>query len=184
MRSPNLKDSGVSAMDISGGDGSVCRVTSSSYVPYNTKRVAPGGQVEVHSVETPCLGNRSYVVVDGSSAIVVDPPRDIDRIEAVLDECDARVDLVLETHRHADYVSGGLHLSRRHRADYVVPPGEPEPRHGFTAALEGRTFGTGAIGVRVLATPGHTPHHVAYLVEHEENPVAVCTGGSLLHGSV
>src|SRR3954453_1077162 len=144
----------------------------------------PEAPVQIHTIETPCLGNRSYVVVDGSNAVVVDPPRDIDRIEAVLDEVGARVDLVLETHRHADYLSGGLELARRHRAAYVVPPGEPEPRFGFVPAVEGREIGTAGIGIRVLSTPGHTPHHVAYVLEDGDRPVGVCTGGALLHGSV
>src|SRR4051794_5481081 len=140
--------------------------------------------VQIQTIETPCLGNRTYVVIDGSSAIVVDPPRDIDRVEEVLDAAGARADLVLETHRHADYVSGGLELARRHRATYVVPPGEPEPRFGFVPAVEGRELGTAGIGIRVLSTPGHTPHHVAYVLDDGGHPVGVCTGGALLHGSV
>src|SRR3954453_13679106 len=141
--------------------------------------------VQIQTIETPCLGNRTYVVVDGSSAVVVDPPRDIDRVEEVLDAAGARADLVLEPHRNADYVSGGLWLPRRHRATYVVPPGEPEPRFGFVPAVEGRELGTAGIGVRVLSTPGHTPHHVAYVLEDVgDRPVGVCTGGALLHGSV
>jgi hydroxyacylglutathione hydrolase len=140
--------------------------------------------VQIVSIETACLGNRSYVLVDGGSAVVVDPPRDIDRIEAVLEEHGAAPVLVVETHRHADYLSGGLELARRHRASYVVPPGEPQPRFRFEAAVDGERFEAAGIGVRILATPGHTPHHVAVVIEDGTRPVAVCTGGSLLHGSV
>ena len=141
--------------------------------------------VRIESLETPCLGNRSYVVVDSGVAIVVDPPRDIDRVEALVDAMGvARIALVLETHRHADYVSGGLELARRHRATYLVPPGEPDPRFAFTPARGGEVHGEGGLGVRVVATPGHTPHHVSYVVESAGQPVAVCTGGSMLHGSV
>ena len=141
--------------------------------------------MRIESLETPCLGNRSYVVVDSGVAIVVDPPRDIDRVEALVDATGvARIALVLETHRHADYVSGGLELARRHRASYVVPPGDPEPRFTYTAARDGEVHGDGGLGVRVVATPGHTPHHVSYVIESAGRPVAVCTGGSLLHGSV
>jgi glyoxylase-like metal-dependent hydrolase (beta-lactamase superfamily II)/rhodanese-related sulfurtransferase len=140
--------------------------------------------MEIESVETACLGNRSYVAVDGSTAVVVDPPRDIDRIESVLARHGATPGLVIETHRHADYVSGGLELARRHRAAYVVPPGDPEPRFSFEPAVDGQVYGAGGIGVRILATPGHTRHHVSVVLEHGARPVAVCTGGSLLHGSV
>lgn len=141
--------------------------------------------LHIETIETPCLGNRSYVVVDSGAAVVVDPPRDIDRVEALVDACGtSRISLVVETHRHADYVSGGLELARRHRASYVVPPGDPEPRFAFTPARGGEVFGDGGLGLRVVATPGHTPHHVSYVIESEGRPVAVCTGGSLLHGAV
>src|SRR4051812_5792790 len=122
----------------------------------------PEAPVQIHTIETPCLGNRSYVVVDGSSAVVIDPPRDIDRIEAVLDAVGAAADLVLETHRHADYVSGGLELARRHRAAYVVPPGEPEPRFGFVPAVEGRELGTAGGGIPGVGTPGGPPPPLAH----------------------
>ena len=145
---------------------------------------AGGPALDVHTLETPCLGNRSYVFVDDGRAVVVDPPRDIDRVEELLEHLDAALDLVLETHRHADYLSGGLELTRRHRATYVVPPGEPDPRFRFVPAVEGRELGTAGLTVRVVSTPGHTPHHVAYVVEDAGRPTAVCTGGSLLHGSV
>jgi len=141
--------------------------------------------VRIESLETACLGNRSYVVVDGGTAAVVDPPRDIDRVEALAEAAGASsIGLVVETHRHADYVSGGLELSRRHRASYVVPPGDPEPRFDFVPAIAGEVYDAGGVGLRVIETPGHTPHHVSYAVESGGRPVAVCTGGSLLHGSV
>src|SRR5689334_22109029 len=72
--------------------------------------------MHIETVETPCLGNRSYVVVVDKQAVVVDPPRDVERIEDVVARHDADITHVLETHRHADYVSGGLVLARRHRA--------------------------------------------------------------------
>ena len=140
--------------------------------------------MHIETIETPCLGNRSYVFIDDGAALVVDPPRDIDRVEQVLAQYDARVTHVLETHRHADYVSGGLVLARVHRATYVVPPGRPDPAFRFAPAVEGARYGAGRLGVRVMSTPGHTPHHVAYVVEDAGRPVGLCTGGSLLNGSV
>lgn len=141
--------------------------------------------MRIETLETPCLGNRSYVLADGERAMVVDPPRDIDRVESLVESAGAAsIAVVLETHRHADYLSGGLELARRHRATYVVPSGDPEPRFSFVRASDGDVHGVGSLGLRVVATPGHTPHHVAYVVEHHGDVRAVCTGGSLLHGSV
>ena len=74
-------------------------------------------------IETPNLGDRSYVVGRGGSAVVIDPQRDIDRVQAILDEQQWSVSHVLETHFHNDYVSGGLALAQALGAEYVVPAG-------------------------------------------------------------
>ena len=67
------------------------------------------------SIDTPTLGDRSYLVHDGEVAFVVDPQRDIDRVLALLDEHGVRLTHVFETHIHNDYVTGGLALARAHR---------------------------------------------------------------------
>ena len=63
---------------------------------------------EVVPIETPTLGDRSYVVHDGDVALVVDPQRDIDRVTAVAAGKGVRITHVAETHIHNDYVTGGL----------------------------------------------------------------------------
>lgn len=136
------------------------------------------------TIDTPTLGNRSYVVIDGEHAVVVDPPRDIDRVIDVVDSHDARVHLVLETHRHADYVSGGLELARRYEAPYGVPIGDPLPRFICRPVTEGTRFSVGGLTLRALHTPGHTPHHYAYVLDAADGTSAVFTGGSLLPGAV
>jgi hydroxyacylglutathione hydrolase len=72
-------------------------------------------------IETPSLGDRSYVVDDGISALVIDPQRDIDRIEQVLDQRRVQLAAVAETHAHNDYVTGGLELARKGDVPYLVP---------------------------------------------------------------
>ena len=71
-------------------------------------------------IETPTLGDRSYLVHDGEVAFVVDPQRDIDRVLDLLAEHDVRLTHVLETHIHNDYVTGGLALARATSAAYLV----------------------------------------------------------------
>ena len=118
---------------------------------------------EIVIIDTPDLGDRSYVVGFARTAVVVDPQRDIDRIHAVLAEHDWTVTHVVETHVHNDYVSGGLVLAEELGATYVVPVGHD---YQFTAAEmgDGDTFTSGDMAWRVLHTPGHTPHHVSYAV--------------------
>ena len=77
--------------------------------------------MEVVTLETPSLGDRSYLVHDGSVGLVIDPQRDIDRITALTDDLGITVSHVLETHVHNDYVSGGLALARRCGASLVQP---------------------------------------------------------------
>lgn len=144
----------------------------------------PGiAELDVVIIDTPNLGDRSYVVGHGGVAVVVDPQRDIDRVLAVLDERGWRVSHVVETHVHNDYVSGGLELARHVDAEYVVPRGHA---YAFPATIvgDGEVFEAGGLLWKVLHTPGHTPHHVSYAVEGPDGQVAVFTGGSLLFGSV
>ena len=76
--------------------------------------------MRVDVIETPDLGDRSYVISDGSCAVVVDPQRDLDRVERLLADLAVPATLVLETHLHNDYVTGGLALARKTGATYVV----------------------------------------------------------------
>ncbi len=76
--------------------------------------------MEVEVIATAALGDRSYVVHDGSVALVVDPQRDLDRVEAVLADLGVRCTMVAETHIHNDYVTGGLALADSSGADYLV----------------------------------------------------------------
>ncbi len=140
-------------------------------------------QPEIIIIETPDLGDRSYVVAHGTTAVVVDPQRDVDRIHAVLAGRGWTVTHVVETHVHNDYVSGGLVLADELAATYVVPRGHD---YAFTAveAADGDTFESGDMSWRVLHTPGHTPHHVSYAMSIAGMDEAVFTGGSLLFGSV
>jgi hydroxyacylglutathione hydrolase len=139
--------------------------------------------VSTVTVETSDLGDRSYLVHDGSVAIVIDPQRDIDRVLEIAKREGVAISLVLETHLHNDYVTGGLELSQREGATYVVGGGE-EATYCCTPARDGDTYTAGSMTVRVLATPGHTHGHVAYVLEEAGRPTEVFTGGSLLFGTV
>ena len=86
-----------------------------------TDAAALTASVEV--LDTPNLGDRSYVVHLHGHAVVVDPQRDIDRVESVLAARGLTVTHVLETHIHNDYVTGGLELARAVGADYVLAAG-------------------------------------------------------------
>jgi hydroxyacylglutathione hydrolase len=137
----------------------------------------------VEIIETSGLGDRSYLATDGKAAIVIDPQRDIDRVLALLEQHAARLAYVLETHIHNDYVTGGLELAQRTGAEYALSA-DDEVTFDRTPIKEGDVLTAGSMRVRALHTPGHTFHHLSYVLEDADgNPEAVFTGGSMLFGT-
>jgi hydroxyacylglutathione hydrolase len=134
-------------------------------------------------LETENLGDRSYVVDDGTAALVVDPQRDIDRVEHVLAQRGVQLAAVAETHAHNDYVTGGLELARRGGVPYLVPC-EAEVAYEHTQICDEDVRQVGGMTIRAIGTPGHTPHHVSFAVGAGEKPALVFTGGSMLFGAV
>jgi len=139
--------------------------------------------MEIITIETSALGDRSYVLVDGDAAAVIDPQRDIDRILALLTARDLRLTHVFETHVHNDYVTGGLELARYTGAAYVLAAAD-EVAYERTGARDGDEYAVGDLVVRAVHTPGHTPTHLSYVVLQAGRPVAAFTGGSMLYGTV
>jgi len=134
-------------------------------------------------IDTPTLGDRSYLVHDGEVALVVDPQRDIDRVLALLEEHGVRLTHVFETHLHNDYVTGGLALAQRTGAQYLVN-GEDDVSFDRVPVKDGQVVEVGGrMRVTALATPGHTFTHLSYVLADGERQVGVFSGGSLLYGA-
>ncbi|MHA7300931.1 MBL fold metallo-hydrolase [Pseudarthrobacter sp. MDT1-22] len=138
--------------------------------------------MDVVVIETRPLGDRSYLVHDGEVALVIDPQRDTDRVEAAAAAANVRITHVAETHLHNDYLSGGLILARAHGALYLVSAND-DVAFERTPIADGGTVHVGRLTVKAVATPGHTHHHLSYVVSDGEEQ-AVFSGGSLLYGSV
>lgn len=139
------------------------------------------------TIETPSLGDRSYLAHDGEVAFVVDPQRDIDRVLAAADEAGVRITDVFETHLHNDYVTGGLALAHRLGARYHVN-GQDEVSFDRQSIRDGDVVEISpTMRVRAIATPGHTFTHLSYAMETVTDSgataSAVFTGGSLLFGA-
>ncbi len=142
-------------------------------------------------IETPTLGDRSYLVHDGRVAFVVDPQRDIDRVLGLLEEHGVRLTDIFETHIHNDYVTGGLALARATGAAYHVNADDDvafdrSPIRGDDVVEVGDRM-----RVTALATPGHTFTHLSYALSDAQalesallaESTAVFSGGSLLFGA-
>jgi hydroxyacylglutathione hydrolase len=140
--------------------------------------------IEISTIETPSLGNRSYLVSDGHVAMAVDPPRDIDHVLAAAADLDVAITHVFETHVHNDYLTGGLALARFAGARYCVN-GADQVRFDRTRVTDADLIEIGEMAVRVVATPGHTFTHLSYMLLETgtAEPAGVFTGGSMLNGS-
>ncbi|MFC8848463.1 MULTISPECIES: rhodanese-like domain-containing protein [unclassified Micromonospora] len=143
--------------------------------------------IDVSVIATSSLGDRSYLASDGRAAIVVDPQRDIDRVMYLAGAKGVRITHVVETHLHNDYVSGGLELARLTGAHYLVAAAD-DVRFDRIPVADGDTVEVSdALRLRTVATPGHTFHHLSYVLDAATDggwqPVGVFTGGSLLFGT-
>ncbi|WDZ83707.1 MBL fold metallo-hydrolase [Micromonospora cathayae] len=143
--------------------------------------------VQVSVITTSSLGDRSYLATDGRVAVVVDPQRDIDRVMYLAGAQGVRITHVVETHIHNDYVSGGLQLARLTGAAYLVS-GHDQVGFDRTPVADGDTVTVSdLLRLRVVGTPGHTFHHLSYVLDRatggDWTPVGVFTGGSLLFGT-
>ena len=138
--------------------------------------------MEVITIETPQLGDRTYLVHDGAVGVVIDPQRDTDRVEKAVSDAGVRITHVAETHIHNDYVTGGLQLAQDHNAAYLVNAADDVP-YSRQPISDGETVQVGRMVLKAVATPGHTHHHLSYIVT-DGGRQAVFSGGSLLYGSV
>ncbi len=138
----------------------------------------------VVTIATPELGDRSYLLHDGRVGLVVDPQRDVDRVEQAAAGAGVRIACVAETHVHNDYVSGGLELSRSTGAPYLLAACEAVA-FDRREVTDGDVLSLGTMTLTVVATPGHTPGHLSYVVSGGGgDEQVVCSGGSMLFGTV
>jgi glyoxylase-like metal-dependent hydrolase (beta-lactamase superfamily II)/rhodanese-related sulfurtransferase len=129
------------------------------------------------------LGNSSYLVdLDDGRGLVVDPARHPGGYLREADRRGLEVGFAVETHLHADFVSGARELGAL-GAELLVPRAG---NHGFAVRGlgDGDEVDLGGMRLRALATPGHTPEHLSYLLLDGSTPVALFSGGSLLVDAV
>ncbi len=110
-------------------------------------------------------GCLSYAVISDGEAVIVDASRAIEIYESFLTRVGARLAHVLDTHVHADHISGGPALAKGLGADYFVSAGAGVALMRKTSSLkDGDEIRIGKTSIRILATPGHTPGSMCYLV--------------------
>ena len=133
-----------------------------------------------------CLAHASYLIGSDGEAAVVDPQRDVGQYLAEAEAEGFRIRYVVETHLHADFVSGHRELAARTGAEVVFGhrAGASFPHR---AVRDGDELSVGRVRLRVLETPGHTPESISVLVvdtEVSDEPRMVLTGDTLFVGDV
>ena len=140
----------------------------------------------IQSFFVPGLAHLSYLLGGKGTCAIVDPRRDIEEYVAVAKAMGMRITHILETHLHADFISGHMDLAARTGAGIIAP------RAGHCSFVhkpvgEGDEFMIEDMDIRVLETPGHTPEHITYVVADRsrgpEPAVAFC-GDTLFVGDV
>jgi len=130
-------------------------------------------------VARPGKGCLSYVLVSDGRAAVFDPSQYTEEYETLLNEHDAELVGVFDTHAHADHVSGGRLLADRHDVPYHLHPADAE-NVDATPVADDETVAVGSVAVTVRHTPGHSPGGVTYDIDG----TVLLTGDTLFHESV
>jgi glyoxylase-like metal-dependent hydrolase (beta-lactamase superfamily II)/rhodanese-related sulfurtransferase len=133
-----------------------------------------------------CLAHASYLIGAEGEAAVVDPQRDVDQYIVEADAQHLKIKYIIETHLHADFVSGHRELAARTGAE-IVFGSKAGAAFPHLAAKDGDELKVGTVVLKILETPGHTPESISVLVidkEVSDSPAKVLTGDALFIGDV
>ncbi len=132
------------------------------------------------------LAHSSYLLGGTTTCAIIDPRRDVSIYLEAAKAMDMDITHILETHLHADFVSGHLELADRTEAQ-IYAPKSANCDFDHVGVVDGDTFEIGDMRFHVLETPGHTPEHISYVVAdgtRGEEPVSVFCGDTLFVGDV
>ena len=140
--------------------------------------------MKVEQIYTGCLAEAAYYIESQGEAVIIDPLRETEPYTERAKAAGAKIKYVLETHFHADFVSGHLDLARKTGATIVFGP-TAQPNFAAHVAKDNEILHIGAVTIQVLHTPGHTLESTTYLLRDEEGKeVAIFTGDTLFLGDV
>ncbi len=136
-----------------------------------------------------CLSHASYLIGDTTTgrAVVVDPQRDVEQYLVDAAEHGLHIETVIETHFHADFLSGHLELAEQGATIAFGEAGKGKVDYAAEFLRDGQVLTLGDVTLTVLSTPGHTPESISLVVrEHADDnvPYGVLTGDTLFIGDV
>lgn len=140
--------------------------------------------MKVEQIYTGCLAEAAYYIESKGEAVVIDPLRETEPYIERAKADGARIKYVLETHFHADFVSGHLDLAKKTGAEIVFGP-TAQPNFEAYVAKDNEALKVGNVTIKVLHTPGHTMESTTYLLQDENGKdYAIFTGDTLFLGDV
>lgn len=140
--------------------------------------------MNIEQIYTHCLAEASYYIESNGEAAIVDPIRDVDIYIKKAEQNNAKIIYVLETHFHADFVSGHLELARKTGAQIIFGPGATAD-FPIRNAADNEHLPLGKGFIKALHTPGHTPESTCYiLVDEQGEENSIFTGDTLFVGDV
>ena len=140
--------------------------------------------MKVEQIYTGCLAEAAYYIESNGEAAIVDPLREVAPYIVKAKNNGAKIKYVLETHFHADFVSGHIDLAKKTGASIVYGP-TANPNFDAHVATDGEELKLGNIVIKVLHTPGHTMESSTFLLINEEGqPHSIFTGDTLFIGDV
>ncbi len=129
------------------------------------------------------LAHASYLIGAGGEAAVIDPKRDVDDYIETATHEKLKIVAILETHPHADFVSGHVELAQRTGARIYVSHLAPA-KYQRAELRDGDVIHVGSFEIQTIETPGHSPDSLSFLVKEERKPISVFTGDTLFVGDV
>ncbi|MFN8344309.1 MAG: MBL fold metallo-hydrolase [Spirosomataceae bacterium] len=140
--------------------------------------------MKIEQIYTGCLAEAAYYIESEGEAAIIDPLRDTKPYMDRADKAGANIKYVLETHFHADFVSGHLDLSAKTGATIVFGP-SAKPAYAAYVAQDGEELPLGKIKIKVIHTPGHTMESTCFLlIDETGKETAIFTGDTLFIGDV
>lgn len=140
--------------------------------------------MKIEQIYTGCLAQGAYYIESNGEAVVIDPLREVDSYIQKAERNKATIKYVLETHFHADFVSGHVDLANKTGATIVYGP-NANPTFKAHIATDGEELKVGNITLKVLHTPGHTIESTCYLLKNEQGKdIALFSGDTLFIGDV
>ncbi|ELR73454.1 Metallo-beta-lactamase family protein [Fulvivirga imtechensis AK7] len=140
--------------------------------------------MKIEQIYTGCLAEAAYYIESNGEAAIIDPLREVKPYIEKAEENGAKIKYVLETHFHADFVSGHIDLAKKTGGVIVYGP-TAQPGYDAHIATDGEILPLGNIKIKVLHTPGHTMESSTYLlIDEEGDEKAIFTGDTLFIGDV